>query len=293
MVTIRVPATTANLGPGFDCLGAALTLYARFTFEKAECLAITGCAPEFSDENNLVYRAFSQALAAFSLPPCGLALHIQSDIPPARGLGSSAACVTAGILGAAALFGAPLSKEELFNLAAQMDGHPDNAAAAVYGGLRAAIMQEGKAHSLPLTLHPSLRFLALVPDFSLSTKEARRVLPDMVSREDAVFNLSHTAYLIKALETGEGSAIRLACMDRLHQPHRFPLIPGAPALAQAALDAGAYACFLSGAGPTLMCVHRDVDFPANMGKILTEGFPRFQALSLMPCPEGATIERTD
>ena len=293
MVTIRVPATTANLGPGFDCLGAALTLYARFSFEQAEGLTITGCEPEFADKNNLVYQAFIHALTVFGLPKSGLSLHIRSDIPPARGLGSSAACIAGGILGAAKLFGVPLSKEELFNLTARMEGHPDNAAAAVYGGLRAAIIQEGKAHSLPLTLHPSLRFLALVPDFSLSTHKARGVLPETVTREDAVFNLSRTAFLVRALETGEPEAIRLACMDRLHQPYRFPLIPGAEALARAAMDLGATACFISGAGPTLMCMYRDEDFPINIGTILKSGFSRFRALPLAPCPEGVIVESMD
>ena len=293
MVTIRVPATTANLGPGFDCLGAALTLYARFSFEQAEGLTITGCEPEFADGDNLVYRAFLQALNAFGLPKSGLSLHIRSDIPPARGLGSSAACITAGVLGAASLFGVPLSKEELFNLTARMEGHPDNAAAAVYGGLRAAIIQEGKAHSLPLTLHPSLRFLALVPDFSLSTHKARGVLPETVTREDAVFNLSRTAFLVRALEMGDGEAIRLACMDRLHQPYRFPLIPGAEALTRNAMDAGAFACFISGAGPSLMCIYRDSDFPARIEPLLQADFPRFRALPLALCPYGAAVENMD
>ncbi len=293
MVTVRVPATTANLGPGFDCLGAALDLVARFSFEETdEGLVITGCEAQYADKDNLVYRAFLGTLERFGECPRGLRLRIASPIPPARGLGSSAACVVGGILGARALRSLPLTDDEAFSLAADMEGHPDNAAAAVFGGLRISVTENGRPLSLPASLHPDLRLLALVPDFILETEEARRALPETVSRGDAVYNLSHTAFLLRALETGDGEMIRAACRDRLHQPYRFPLIRDGEALAGKMVSLGALACFISGAGSSLMCLYRDPAFPVSAGDALRAGFPRFQALRLQFSPRGAVTERT-
>lgn len=293
MVTVRVPATTANLGPGFDCLGAALDLVARFSFEEMDGgLVITGCEAQYTGAGNLVYQAFLRTLEHFGERPRGLRLHIASPIPPARGLGSSAACVVAGILGAKALRDLLLSPDMAFTLAADMEGHPDNAAAAVYGGLRVSVTEDGRPLSLPASVHPDLRLLALVPDFILETEEARRALPETVSRGDAVYNLSHTAFLLRALETGDGEMIRAACRDRLHQPYRFPLIREGEALAGEMEALGAIACFISGAGSSLMCLYRDPAFPSSAGDALRAGFPRFQALRLQFSPQGAVIERT-
>jgi homoserine kinase len=292
MVTVIVPATTANLGPGFDCLGAALSLYTRFSFElQPEGLTITGCGQKEANKNNLVYRAYLHTLQSSGRKPSGLLLHIDSDIPPARGLGSSAACVAGGILGACALHSLDMDQEEVFALAAALEGHPDNAAPAVYGGLRVSIQEGGKPYSLPAVLHPDLRFLALVPDFELKTIEARAALPANVTREDAVYNLSHTAFLLKALENGDPEMIRLACHDRLHQPARFGLIPGSLALQERMEQAGAAACYLSGAGPALMCLYTKSSFPDTVLPLIKADFPRFTALPLKLCEKGAAIER--
>lgn len=294
MVKVVVPATTANLGPGFDCLGAALSLYARFSFElRPEGLEITGGEQKEANENNLVYRAYLHTLQSCGLKPSGLMLQIDSDIPPARGLGSSAACITGGILGACALHHLDMDQEEVFALAAALEGHPDNAAPAVYGGLRVSIQEGGKPYSLPAALHPGLRFLALVPDFELKTAAARAALKAYVTREDAVYNLSHTAFLIKALEEGDPERIRLACRDRLHQPARFGLIPGSLALKEQMEQAGAAACCLSGAGPTLMCLYTKPSFPDTIVPIIKADFPRFTALPLKLCEKGAAIERNN
>lgn len=294
MVKVVVPATTANLGPGFDCLGAALSLYARFSFElRPEGLMITGCEQKEADENNLVYRAYLHTLQSYGLKPSGLTLQIDSDIPPARGLGSSAACIAGGILGACALHRLDLDQEEIFALAAALEGHPDNAAPAVYGGLRVSIQEDGKPYSLPAAIHPGLRFLALVPDFELKTSAARAALKAFVTREDAVYNLSHAAFLLKALETGDPEMIRLACRDRLHQPARFGLIPGGLALKEQAEQAGAAACCLSGAGPTLMCLYTKPSFPDTIVPIIKADFPQITALPLKLCKRGAAIERNN
>ena len=290
MVTLRVPATTANLGPGFDCLGLALDLYARFDFElMPRGLEITGCREEDAGEDNLVYLAYIHTLKAFGLDARGLRLRIDSDIPLSRGLGSSAACVAGGILGAAALHGLSLSDGEALKLASELEGHPDNAAPAIYGGLRVSLTEDGRALSLPCAVHPALRFLALVPDFELSTSAARAALPQSVSHKDAVYNLSHAAFLIKALEGGEPGLIRDAMQDRLHQDARFKLIPGAAELKARMENAGAIACCLSGAGPTLLCLYADEVFPGKAGEIIEKGFPEVAVMLLNLCTEGAAV----
>ena len=290
MVSVRVPATSANLGPGFDCLGLALDLYARFDFELLpRGLEITGCREEDAGEDNLVYLAYVHTLKAFGIACGGLRLHIDSYIPLSRGLGSSAACVVGGILGAAALHGLSLSDGEALKLAAEMEGHPDNAAPAIYGGLRVSLTEDGQAVSLPCAVHPGLRFLALVPDFELRTADARAALPQSVPMKDAVYNLSHTAFLLKALEGGDPEMIRLAMRDRLHQDARFKLIPGAAALKELMERMGAAACCLSGAGPTMLCLYKGDDFLIKAMEAVKAAFPRFAPRPLSLCREGAHI----
>ena len=284
MVSVRVPATSANLGPGFDCLGLALDLYARFDFElMPRGLEITGCREEDAGENNLVYRAYVHTLKALGIAVQGLRLRIDSDIPLSRGLGSSAACVAGGILGAAALHGLKLSNEETLKLAAELEGHPDNAAPAIYGGLRVSLMEDGRALSLPCAVHPGLRFLTLMPDFELRTADARAALPQSVLLKDAVYNLSHTAFLLKALEGGDPELIRLAMRDRLHQDARFRLIPGSAALKERMEQLGAAACCLSGAGPTMLCLYTGDDFLNRAMEAARTEFPRFDPHPLSLC----------
>ncbi len=292
MITIRVPATTANLGPGFDCLGMALDLYARFSFDKMQQgLDITGCDPAFAGPDNLVYQAFLAALQHCNVEPGGLRLHIQSDIPHARGLGSSAACITGGILGANALYQLGMDDQAVFELACALEGHPDNIAPALFGGLRVSMMEGGLPHQLPAAVHPSWRVLALIPDFSLTTEAARAALPALVSLGDACYNLSHAAFLLKALEQDDPTLLRLACRDRLHQDARFALIPGGRQLKEKAEDIGAAACWLSGAGPTLICLYQNSDFPARLEPVIAAVFPRFAMTPLALCHAGAVVER--
>ena len=290
MVSVRVPATSANLGPGFDCLGLALDLYARFDFEMlTRGLEITGCREEDAGKDNLIYRAYIHTLKAFGLDARGLRLRIDSDIPLSRGLGSSAACVAGGILGAAALHGLSLSDGEALKLASELEGHPDNAAPAIFGGLRVSLTEDGRALSLPCAVHPALRFLALVPDFELRTADARAALPQSVPLKDAVYNLSRTAFLLKALEGGDPELIRLAMKDRLHQDARFRLIPGAAALKARMEEIGAAACCLSGAGPTMLCLYTGDDFLNRAMEAARTEFPRFDPRPLSLCGEGARV----
>jgi homoserine kinase len=286
MVIVQVPATSANLGPGFDCLGVALTLYMRCGFEERdEGLIIEGCPAEYANEGNLVYRAWLAAMAGLALPAKGLRLAIDSDIPPSRGLGSSATAIVAGIAGAYALHGYQLDREAIFGLAASIEGHPDNVATAVYGGLRASMREGERYDCVACPLSHNLRFTALVPDFELSTQTARAALPMEVSRQDAVYNISHSVVLLEAFKSGDMALVRRAMRDRLHQPHRLPLIPGAQRLWDLAFDLGAAIC-VSGAGPTLMCVHGQEGFLPKVRTLLPGGW---QALELQVDTQGLAI----
>lgn len=257
MVKLRVPASTANLGPGFDSFGCALSLYNEYTFEKSDRLEITGCPEEFCNEQNLTVAVFKKALVAMGEPFTGLKLHMETHIPVSSGLGSSAAMIVAGAKGANALYGSRLSDQELFELCTSVEGHPDNIAPAFFGGMTVSVMEQSKPLTVKFPVHPELRFIAMIPDFPLSTKMARSVLPQTVSREDAIFNESHAGLLTIALENGDEKLIRTAMQDKLHQPYRRSLIKDIDAVEKAAMEAGAISFCISGAGPTCLCLTKD------------------------------------
>ena len=267
-VTIRVPATTANLGPGFDAFGCALSLYTDVTFEETDCgLEITGCDEEFAGPDNMAYTAYCAVLASLSEEVRGVKIHIESQIPICRGLGSSAALLVAGAIGANVLRGNKLSTQGLLNITNAMEGHPDNLAPAFYGGLTASMVDNGLPVTVNFPLHPDWEFLALVPDFTLSTPKARAVLPKEVSRADAIYNISHGAMVLKALELGDEKLLRNAMQDRLHQNYRRSLIQDYDAIEQLVRTTGAAFC-LSGAGPTLLCITLDQKLEEKLMKKL-------------------------
>ena len=261
-VTIRVPATTANLGPGFDAFGCALSLYTDVTFEETDAgLEITGCDEAFTGPDNLAYTSYC-AVLALSAEGRGVKIHINAHIPICRGLGSSAALLVAGAMGANVLRGSKLSTQGLLNITNAMEGHPDNLAPAFYGGLTASMVDSGLPVTVSFPLHPGWEFLALVPDFNLPTTLARSVLPEQVSRADAIYNISHGAMVLKALELGDEKLLRNAMQDRLHQNYRKKLIPDYEKI-EALVR-------ISGAGPTLLVMTRN---PALSG-ILSEKLPK-------------------
>ena len=267
-VTIRVPATTANLGPGFDAFGCALSLYTDVTFEETEYgLEITGCPEEFTGPDNLAYVSYCAALNTMSEEVRGVKIHIESQIPICRGLGSSAALLVAGAMGANVLRGNKLSTQGLLNITNAMEGHPDNLAPAFYGGLTASMVDNGLPVTVNFPLHPDWEFLALVPDFTLSTTKARAVLPKEVSRADAIYNISHGAMVLKALELGDEKLLRNAMQDKLHQNYRKSLIQDYEAIEALVRTTGAAFC-LSGAGPTLLCITRNEGLEEKLSKKL-------------------------
>lgn len=261
-ITVRVPATTANIGPGFDSMGCALALYDRLTCEvlPAGKLVITGCPEQYQNEENLAVQGYRAVLSRLGLPNEGLSLNIRAEIPVCRGLGSSAALIAGGAPAANLLHGSPLPPAELLEVTNEIEGHPDNLAPAIYGGLTASLVEDGKPRTVKLPLSPTLRWVAAIPDFELSTHLARAVLPKEVAFTDAVYNASHAAVLAGALGSGDRELIAMALRDRLHQPYRESLIPEYGKVKAAAEQCGAIAFCISGAGPTLLALTDEVGF---------------------------------
>ena len=267
-VTIRVPATTANLGPGFDAFGCALSLYTDVTFEETDGgLEITGCDEAYTGPDNMAYTSYCAVLASLNEEVRGVKIHIDAHIPICRGLGSSAALLVAGAMGANVLRGNRLSTQGLLNITNAMEGHPDNLAPAFYGGLTASMVDNGLPVTVSFPLHPGWEFLALVPDFNLPTTKARAVLPDQVPRGDAVYNISHGALVLKALELGDEKLLRTAMQDRLHQNYRKKLIQDYEQIEHRVRTTGAAFC-LSGAGPTLLCITQDEKLEQKLARKL-------------------------
>lgn len=284
---VRVPASSANMGPGFDCLACALDAYAHICVETcASGLVITGCDPAYQNEQNLVYAACRAALLQDGAAMPGLRIAIDSAIPVARGLGSSAALYAAGSAAGFYFSRGRLDQDAVFALVCQLESHPDNAAAAVYGGLRASAALAGGAVSRPLAIHPCFRFLAIIPPEELSTAQSRAVLPAQVGRQDAVANIAHTALTMAALAAGDAQLLGQAMDDRLHQPYRYPLVAHSAAIRQLALASGADAFYLSGAGSTLMCVYSQADFPARLAQAMATPYPRHRLQPLQIDPHG-------
>ncbi len=293
-VTIRVPATTANLGPGFDAFGCALSLYTDVTFEETEAgLEITGCDEAYQGPDNLAYTAYCAVLASLSEEIRGVKIHIDAHIPICRGLGSSAALLVAGAMGANVLRGSKLSTQGLLNITNAMEGHPDNLAPAFYGGLTASMVDNGLPVTVSFPLHPGWEFLALIPDFNLSTSLARSVLPEQVSRADAIYNISHGAMVLKALELGDEKLLRTAMQDKLHQNYRKKLIPDYEAIEALIRTTGAAFC-LSGAGPTLLCMTRDPELSQKLDRKLHQSTQHnWEILPLHVEFQGARVVEVD
>lgn len=261
MVKVKVPASTANIGPGFDTLGLALDMYNMYSFEETDSgLKIEGCPDEFNNEDNLVYKSFQIAAKEMGKSIKGLKISMETDIPVSRGLGSSSACIVGGVFGANALLCGGLSKDELFKIAVKIEGHPDNIAPAVYGGLTASIVEGDTPYCMKYSLHEKIKFCALIPDFETSTSEARKLLPAEVSYKDAVFNVSRVAVLLKALEEGDLHIINVALKDRLHHPYRKKLIHECEEVKKICVENGSHAFFISGSGPTLMNIIENPEF---------------------------------
>ena len=261
--TIRVasPATTANLGPGYDCLGMALDIWNSIEVEplpagSASSVAVIGegegeleAGPE-----NLVYRSmeFLYRELGRGLPP--VRVTCTNEIPLARGLGSSAAAIAGGLAAANALAGSEFNHRELLEMAATIEGHPDNVAAAVMGGLQLVVTEESTLYTVPVSVPPAMHAVLFIPERRIATADARSVLPQQLPVADAVHNMSRVALLVAGMATNHPEYLDVATQDKLHQPYRQPLFPAMKLLMKAARDAGALGAFLSGSGSTVLAL---------------------------------------
>jgi len=250
-VSVSVPATSANLGPGFDCLGVALACHNQFMFSPAEQLTIVAPGLDCSAEN-LAYQSFARLFQALGLSVPPVRLEITAPIPLARGLGSSATAIVGGLAAANAWLGSPWDQAQLLAEATRIEGHPDNVAPALLGGCQLSLMNEGAVLCAPVPWPETICPVAVIPDFELATAKARAVLPGDFSKADSIFNCTRVGLLMLALSQGRTDWLPLALQDRIHQPYRQTLVPGMADLMALAPSLGAYGLVLSGAGPTLL-----------------------------------------
>lgn len=257
MLQVRVCATSANVCVGFDVLGLALGLENVFTFEKKEEFSFKGFLPKYSNKNhNLVYDSYIKVFDKLGLKPIPVEIGFKGDIPVSRGLGSSSSLIVAGVFAANYFLDNRLTKEELLNICCEIEGHPDNVAPAILGGLVASYKDENEYHSISYPVSDKLKFFAIIPPFELSTHKARAALPKVLEYKDIINNLSRIIHLPKAFNDGDISLIKSLFNDRLHEPYRGPLINGYDEIKK--LLANEEAAFaISGSGSTMLVIAYD------------------------------------
>lgn len=280
MITVKVPATSANIGAGFDSCGLALQLYNTAQMEEFDGVDIQSAdgTPIPTTPGNLIYRTVKEVYDVCGRSLKGLRLIQTNPIPMARGLGSSSACIVAGILGANALLGSPMAQQDMLTLATKIEGHPDNVAPAFLGGFVVSAYDKGRVFSLKKAIASSITFAAFVPNFKLLTEKARAALPKSVAHVDAVYNLSRAALLATAFCEERYDFLPIATKDCLHQPYRLPLIEGGEDVFALADGLGTLATFISGAGPTILAVVRKEDADAFFARA-SEALKADQALA--------------
>ncbi len=266
LIRVKAPATTANMGPGYDCLGLALDVWNTLEVEVLKSgepvVEVTG---EGADElgtgrDNLIYRAMEFLFQDVGEDMPAVRINCDNAIPIARGMGSSAAAIAGGLVAANYLCSQEYTANDLLEMAATIEGHPDNVAAAVLGGMQLVIMDEtdegSRLYTVPVNVPPELHAVVFVPQVRISTKDARAVLPEKVPMADAVHNIGRVGLLVAAMATNHPEYLTVATQDRIHQPYRQPLFPAMKVIFQAALDAGAMGAFLSGSGSTVLALTR-------------------------------------
>ncbi len=255
MFQIRVPASTANLGCGFDSLGIGFQLYNTFIFRSASSYKIgNSFAPRHRNDRNMVLRSLKTSLKKINKTIEGVQIDIEENIPVSRGLGSSATCIIAGVLAAYVLSDTPVDTQQVFNLCSDLEGHADNVSAAMFGGLTVSYRTKDGWRYLKQMPDEKYSFCVFVPNFPLATSKARKVLPPHLSYQDGIHNIARATLMVAALTQGRSSMLADAADDRLHQPYRIPLIAEYRKIESFAKSAGAHAVFISGAGPSIMVI---------------------------------------
>ena len=289
MYRIKIPATSANLGPGFDCLGIALDLYDTFDVELCDTDILENTEERFRTPDNLFLKAYRRGCELIGCKD-SVRVVFHADIPAGRGLGTSAAIIAGGLYAASVLHDNALSREEIFQLTAEMEGHPDNAAPAVYGGLCLCLEEEDKTDILRMDVPDSWVFTALVPDYEVHTEAARAVLPKTYERPVIAWTSSHLFAMIEALRNGDRELLRKAAHDRIHEPYRKELIPDYPLLQRIACKDTGGVLLISGSGSTCLLISKQpLSFEAKH-KIQTEASAswKFHQLAVS---EGPVTER--
>lgn len=294
MIKVKVPATTANMGPGFDSIGMALKMYNIVFAEEIESgleiIIQEGDKNTPTDERNLIYQTIRYFYKEIGQKMPGIRIIQQDQIPHTRGLGSSAACIVAGLHIANALSKSFFSKEELVQMAAQLEGHPDNTTPAILGGMTIGAMNETDMKYVKVNVPENLHFAVMIPDFPLSTEVARSVLPKKIDLKDGIFNASRAALLAASMITGDVDNLSMAMEDRFHEPYRMELIPGMKEIFAEAKKHGAKGVFLSGAGPTIIAVIKHVvPFRREMVSYLANLDHKWQVQMLQADQSGAKV----
>lgn len=289
---IKVPATTANLGPGYDLIGCALSLANQFDFQIAEQLSVEFNGPRAKDchfkldSDSLIWKAFARVYQECGQVAPFFHLSQSVSIPPARGLGSSSSAIIAGLIAANNWLNQALSTDEVLRLATILEGHPDNVAPALLGG---CVLNHPDGSWTQIPFAKPFHWIVCIPDFELTTQQARSVVPQQVTLSDAIHNMAYLANLVLGLSLNDHELIRKGLQDTLHQPYRKTLVPGMPQVIQAAIKAGALGAVLSGAGPTLLAL--STQDPGKIGQTMCETWGEFKIqaefVSCVIDPQGA------
>jgi homoserine kinase len=272
VIKVCVPATSANLGPGFDVLGMALAIYNYFSIEEIESGVKIEISPDndsglATNERNLVYRSAIRLFDEAGYRYAGLRIIIENVVPVGRGLGSSSTAIVGGLIAANELCGKPLEKDDIFNLATEIEGHPDNVAPAIYGGFTICYENETGFKAVSQAPASSIKPVLIIPGTKLETRKARGVLPDKLSMKDAIFNISRTALVTSAIINGSAGLLKDAMEDKLHQPYRAPLVPGLMEIIEEVSEIPGMGVALSGAGPSILCLTGRNDEQNTVGAI--------------------------
>ncbi|SFJ26517.1 homoserine kinase [Thermoflavimicrobium dichotomicum] len=299
-VQVKVPASTANLGPGFDTMGMAFQLYTTISMQLAETTQISLSGQELQglphDKSNLLYRVAADLFTRAGLPQPELTIEVSSDIPLTRGLGSSAAAIVGALVAANQLAGEPFTTDQLFALATHWEGHPDNVGASLFGGIVVAAMPEHPDEPVPYLRLPAppLQVLVTIPDFQLATAKARSVLPKNYPKSDVIYNIGRSSLLVAALAQGRFDLLKKAMRDRIHQPYRAGLVPGLDEILEAAPDHGALGVALSGAGPTILCFYQTEQEKQQLSSFIADVMAKreitYRSMSLLPDSSGVQID---
>lgn len=289
MIKVRVPATSANLGVGYDCMGLALDEFANVSFAlREEGVLISGCEEAYCNKENLIYQAFMMGLQYMNETICGVHIHVDTTIPYARGLGSSATCIVAGIAGANALCENRMNKYEMFALATRIEGHPDNIAPAIFGALCVSFMDDGTPNMIKYGIKHDLLFITMIPDYEVNTKAAREVLPTRMHYTDAVYQMGRCAALAKAIEIGNPLIIKKACTDKMQEPYRKKLIPEYHAVKT--LCADAITMYISGSGSTMIAITQDQEQAEAIAAKMRKQYPAWSIRILHATYDGVSCE---